>query len=136
MKERHTSQGSSSAPYRKTKVRQKSKASEMRKPEAANPHAVTLFEPEPLAVYPIEAAARIGRVPRRMVLVYCKYGLISPLADPKQWGYWFTADAIRTLRRIDDLRTICGDDLPGIAMILELLDEVQALRAQIRAWAR
>ena len=107
----------------------------MSKPEAANPHAVTLFEPDPLAVYPIEAAARMGQVPRRMVLVYCKYGLISPLAD-KQWGYWFTADTIRTLRRIADLRTICGDDLAGIAMILELLDEVQALRAQIRAWTR
>jgi DNA-binding transcriptional MerR regulator len=108
----------------------------MRKPEAANPYAVMLFEPEPLAVYPIETAARMGGVPRRMVLVYCKYGLISPLADPKQWGYWFTADAIRTLRRIADLRTICGDDLPGIAMILELLDEVRVLRAQIRDRAR
>src|SRR5437773_5723553 len=133
MKQRHSSTRSSSVAYRKHGVRPKPDAPRLRKLAPENPYAMELFEPDPLAVYPIEAAARIAGVPRRMLLVYCKHGLISPLADPTQWGYWFDGDAIRTLRRIEELRTICGDDLPGIAMILELLTEVRALRAQIRA---
>ena len=97
--------------------------------------AVQTFEPDPVAVYSIETAAQIAGVPRRTILIYCKHGLISPIADPMIWGYWFTADTIRTLRKIETLRSTCGDDFPGIAMILDLLSEVQALRAQIRAVA-
>lgn len=95
--------------------------------------AVQSFEPEPNAVFSIENAAHLAGVPRRTILVYCKHGLISPMTDPTLWGYWFSADTIRTLRRIESLRMTCGDDFPGIAMILELIDEVQALKAQLRS---
>lgn len=95
--------------------------------------AVQSFEPDPAAVYSIEMAAQLAGLPRRMILVYCKHGMISPTVDPMLWGYWFDADAIRTLRRIENLRITCGDDLPGIAMILDLMNEVQVLRAQLRA---
>jgi len=87
-----------------------------------------------VAVYSIETTAQLAGVPRRNILIYCKHGLISPTADPMLWGYWFSADAIRTLRRIESLRHTCGDDFPGIALILDLLNEVQTLRAQLRAF--
>jgi len=103
--------------------------------KAANPLAVQSFEPDPAAVYSIEMAAQLAGVPRRTILIYCKHGLLLPIADPMLWGYWFTADAIRTLRRIESLRLACGDDFSGIAMILDLLTEVQTLRAQLRAAA-
>jgi hypothetical protein len=93
---------------------------------------VQSFEPDPVAVYPIETAAQLAGVSRRSILVCCKYELISPAVDPTLWGYWFTADAIRTLRRIESLRHTCGDDFPGIGMILNLMNEVQTLRAQLR----
>jgi len=95
--------------------------------------AVQSFEPEPNAVFSIDATAQIAGVPRRNILIYCKHGLISPITDPTLWGYWFSTDAIRTLRRIESLRNTCGDDFPGIAMILDLINEVQVLRAQLRS---
>jgi hypothetical protein len=139
MRKRHT------APRRSISSRQNTKGfakqalrparSEREPLKPARPLAVQTFDPDPAAVYSIETAAQLANVPRRMILVYCKHGLMAPIADPLIWGYWFTADAIRTLRRIQALRTTCGDDLPGIAMILDLLNEVQTLRAQIRAVA-
>jgi hypothetical protein len=134
MKKRHTAPGESPSARRKkgfsTEVRRTSA-----KPESkpANTLAVQSFEPDPAAVYSIETAAQIAGVPRRTILIYCKHQLIAPLTDPTIWGYWFTADSIRTLRRIEALRITCGDDFPGIAMILDLMNEVQVLRAQLRA---
>jgi hypothetical protein len=95
--------------------------------------AVQSFEPEPDAVFSIEHTAHLAGVPRRTILIYCKHGLISPITDPTLWGYWFSAETIRTLRRIESLRATCGDDLPGIGIILDLMKELQALRAQLRA---
>jgi DNA-binding transcriptional MerR regulator len=97
--------------------------------------AVQSFEPDPVAVYSIETTAQLAGVPRRAILIYCKHGLISPTVDPTLWGYWFTADSIRTLRRIESLRQTCGDDFCGIAIILDLVNEVQTLRAQLRGVA-
>ncbi len=136
MKQRHTVPGKAQSSRHK-KAFSTAARQDAAKPsaKAANPHAVQSFEPDPAAVYSIEMAAQLAGVPRRTVLIYCKHGLLSPIADPMLWGYWFTADAIRTLRRIESLRLACGDDFSGIAMILDLLNEVQTLRAQLRAAA-
>jgi len=107
MKQRHTLPRSSPAKYRKHGVRPKPEEPDIGKFGPNNPFAVALFEPDPAAVYPIEVAARMAGMPRRIILVYCKHRLVSPLADPAQRGYWFAADAIRTLRRIGDLRLDC-----------------------------
>jgi hypothetical protein len=40
--------------------------------------SLQLFEPEPEAMYTIEAAARLAQVPRRRILIYYKHGLVSP----------------------------------------------------------
>jgi len=42
------------------------------------------------------------------ILVYYKHGLVSPVVDPECGGYYFNDEAIRTLRRIEYLRTDCG----------------------------
>ena len=42
-------------------------------------YALQLFEPDPQTVYTIEATAHLVDVPRRMVLVYYKLGLVSPV---------------------------------------------------------
>jgi DNA-binding transcriptional MerR regulator len=100
-------------------------------PKATRRRALQLFEPDPAAVYSLEAAAHLAHVPRRAILIYCKHGLVSPVGDPTAGGYFFSAEAIRALRRIQSLRAICGDDLAGIRMILHLTDEVHRLRAEI-----
>ncbi|MEY2538487.1 MAG: MerR family transcriptional regulator, heat shock protein HspR [Verrucomicrobiota bacterium] len=95
--------------------------------------AIELFEPPSGTVYTIETASQLAQVPRRTILIYYKYGLVSPAADPADIGYFFDGAAIRHLRRIHDLRNICGDDLPGIKAILGLMAEVERLRWEVRS---
>ena len=95
-------------------------------------HAIQLFEPDVDTVYSIEAAAHIAQVSRRSILVYYKHGLVSPVVDRQCGGYYFNDEAIRTLRRIEYLRTQCGVSLVGIKMILRLMSEVERLRTEAR----
>jgi hypothetical protein len=48
-----------------------------------------LFEPPADAFYTIEATSRIVDVPRRRILVYCKYHLLSPATKTTGHGYYF-----------------------------------------------
>ena len=91
--------------------------------------ALQLFEPEPHAVYSIETAAHLAQMSRRMILVYCRHGLISPMTEPGNRGYYFSGNAVCTLRRIQNLRTVDGINLAGIKIILNLLNEVEQLRS-------
>jgi DNA-binding transcriptional MerR regulator len=98
--------------------------------------AVQLFEPDPNAVYTIEATEHMAHMPRRLIAIYCKHGLVSPVVDPDCGGYYFNDEAIRILRRIDYLRTVCGINLVGIKMILHLMNDVEHLRAEARFLGR
>jgi DNA-binding transcriptional MerR regulator len=97
---------------------------------------IQLFEPPPDAVYTIEATSRIVDVPRRTIAVYCKYHLLAPAQDTTDYGYYFDGDAIRMLRRIEALRTVCGDDFAGIKMILDLTAALERLRSDVRLLSR
>ncbi|MBV9489559.1 MAG: MerR family transcriptional regulator [Verrucomicrobia bacterium] len=94
--------------------------------------ALQLVQPDPRTVYTIEAAAYLVDVPRHTILVYYKHGLVSPVVDPACGGYFFNDEAIRLLRRIHYLRTVCGINVAGIKMILELTSEVERLQAEVR----
>ena len=87
---------------------------------AAPSRWLQLFDPPGDAVYTIEGAARLAGIPRRTILVYCKHRLLSPLIDDGVEGYSFDGDGIRSLRRIEALRAVCGDDFAGIRIILDL----------------
>jgi len=94
--------------------------------------ALQLFEPGPDAVYTLEVAERLARVPRRMIAVYYKHGLVSPVADPACGGFYFNNEGIRALRRIEYLRAVCGINLVGVKMILTLMNEADKLRTEAR----
>jgi len=91
-----------------------------------------LFEPDPDAVYTLEVAERLAHVPRRMIAIYYKHGLVSPVADPACSGFYFNDEGIRALRRIEYLRAVCGINLIGVKMILRLMNETEKLRAEAR----
>ena len=93
---------------------------------------IQLFEPPADAFYTIEATSRIVDVPRRRILVYCKYHLLSPATKTTGHGYYFDRDGIRVLRRIEALRAVCGDDFAGIRIILDLTASLERLRSDIR----
>jgi hypothetical protein len=75
---------------------------------------IHLFEPPADELYTIETTSRIVDVSRRTILIYCKHHLLSPATGTTDRGYCFDGDGIRTLRRIEALRTVCGNDLAGI----------------------
>jgi DNA-binding transcriptional MerR regulator len=90
-----------------------------------------LFEPDAHAVYTLEQAARLTQLPRRLIAVYFKHGLVSPVMDPACSGWYFNDEAIRILRRIDYLRTTCGLNLVGMKLMMDLAREVERLREEL-----
>jgi DNA-binding transcriptional MerR regulator len=97
---------------------------------------IELFEPSTDALYTIETTSRIVDVSRRTILIYCKHHLLSSATTTANNGYYFSGNAIRTLRRIEALRTTCGDDFAGIKIILDLTAALEHLRSDLRRLAR
>ena len=91
--------------------------------------AIQLFEPPEDAIYTIDATAHLVGVPRRSILVYCKHQLLSPVINGRDGGYCFDRDGVHALRRIEALRAICGDNLSGIKIILDLTKELERLNS-------
>jgi DNA-binding transcriptional MerR regulator len=94
--------------------------------------ALALFQPEPNALYGLEAAAHLAGVPRRSLLIYCRAGLVRPVFQPPYGAMAFTEEAIRTVRRIESVRAVHGVGVDWIKTLLDLLDEVERLRAEVR----
>jgi DNA-binding transcriptional MerR regulator len=94
--------------------------------------AIQLFEPPRDAIYTIEETSRLGNVSRRTILLYCKHRLLSPATTTPDHGYYFDRDAIHGLRRIEALRTLCGDDFAGIKLILDLTAALERLQSDIQ----
>jgi DNA-binding transcriptional MerR regulator len=95
-------------------------------------NALQIFEPGAQTVYTIEVAAELAQVPRRLIVLYYKHGLVSPITDPAGNGWYFDDEAIRIVRRIEDLRSACGLNLAGIKLMMALMDEVERLRTELR----
>jgi DNA-binding transcriptional MerR regulator len=93
--------------------------------------ALQLFEPDARVVYTLDAVASLTQLPRRLIVVYCKHGLVSPVMDPACSGWYFNDEAIRILRRIEYLRTACGLNLAGLKLIMDLVGEVERLREEL-----
>jgi DNA-binding transcriptional MerR regulator len=102
----------------------------------ANSREIQLFEPPEDVVYTIEETSRLINVSRHTILVYCKHHLLSLATDTTDYGYYFDIDAIRALRRIEALRTVCGNDFAGIKIILDLTAALERLRRDIRLLSR
>jgi DNA-binding transcriptional MerR regulator len=94
--------------------------------------ALQVFQPGADTVYTIEVAAQLAQVPRRLIVLYYKHGLVSPIADPAGSGWYFDDEAIRIVRRIEYLRSACGLNLAGIKLVMALMDEVERLRTELR----
>ena len=108
----------------------------MAKRPQTSSRAIQLFEPPADAVYTIDATSRMVGIPRRIIVIYCKHKLLSPAFDTGDPGYYFDGDGIRALRRIEALRSVCGDHFVSIKMILDLTAALERLRADIRLLSR
>jgi MerR family transcriptional regulator, heat shock protein HspR len=94
--------------------------------------ALQVLEPGAQTVYTIDVAARLAQVPRRLIVLYYKHGLVAAVTDPAGNGWYFDDEAIRIVRRIEYFRSVCGMNLAGIKLVMALTDEVERLRAELR----
>ncbi len=95
------------------------------------PATLTHWEPESETLYTIDFAAQFAGMPRRRIVLYARYGLIKPATEQGDCGWYFTADSIRTLRRIESLRAMHRFDLSGVRFVLGLMKEIERLRAEM-----
>jgi DNA-binding transcriptional MerR regulator len=93
--------------------------------------ALTYWEPEPQTLYTIDFAAQFAGLPRRHVVLYARYGLIKPATERGDGGWYFTAESMWTLRRIENLRRIHRFDISGARFVLGLMKEIERLRAEM-----
>jgi DNA-binding transcriptional MerR regulator len=94
--------------------------------------SLEVFHPRADILYSLEAAAQLAGVARRTILVYCRAGLVHPVVQPPYGIMEFTEEAIFAVRRIQHLRTVHGLALPWIKQMLDLMGEVERLRAEVR----
>ena len=99
--------------------------------EQAYTHEIERFEPPSNALFTIEMTAQFVGLPRRTIAVCCKHGLVASAIRPND-GYYFDQGAIRALRRIESLCSVCGDDFPAIKIILDLMSQLDHLQTEVR----
>jgi DNA-binding transcriptional MerR regulator len=92
---------------------------------------LTRWEPEPETLYTIDFAAQFAGLPRRHIALYTRYGLIKPVTEPGDGGWYFTAESIRTLRQIEHLRLMHRFGISGVRFVLGLINEIERLRAEM-----
>jgi DNA-binding transcriptional MerR regulator len=87
-------------------------------------------QPENGTRYSLEILSELTGVSTQTILHYQEHGLIRSggEGDPH-----YTDDTLRLLRRVEHLRELCEPNLAGLKMLTMLLDEVEALRGELRA---
>ncbi|MBV9999568.1 MAG: MerR family transcriptional regulator [Verrucomicrobia bacterium] len=88
------------------------------------------FEPE--EAYSLEVIEKITMVPRRTILVYHRHGLIRSSTSRDEGEHLFDDETVRALRRMESLRRRCRVNLAGLKLIMNLMREVDELRAELR----
>lgn len=95
-------------------------------------YTIQRLEPAPNVIYSIESTAQFANVPRRLLAVLYKHGLLTPVMDPECAGYYYNDEAIRRLQRIEFLRSR-GVNFRGIKVILDMMEEMDSLRSEVSA---
>ena len=104
------------------------------RPQAGIPanRAPALYLPQPSVLYTLEAAAHLAGISRRSLLILCRAGLIRPVLQPPYGVMAFTEEAIFIARRIEFARTVHGLGPAWIRSMVELMEEVDRLRQEVR----
>jgi len=80
--------------------------------------------------YDLEGLCRICRLERRQVIELVVENVVEPVGeDPDQWR--FTGNEVTRIQVATRLTRDLGLNIPGAALALELLDEIDRLRAAL-----
>lgn len=72
-----------------------------------------------------------GDIHAEFVVKLVSYGVISPLNEGEEREWLFDLPALTRLQKAQRLQRDLKLNLPGLAMSLELLDDVQSLRREV-----
>ena len=101
----------------------------------SEPHAhITrhCIEPEQLTLESLAACAGVHPI---LITYFVDFGLLEP--STRMGTQWlFDTACITRLRTIERLRRDLGANLPGIAVILDLLDRLTVLQREVEQWRR
>lgn len=87
-------------------------------------------DPGPCAGYTLEILAGITGISSQTIVHYQEHGLIRCGPDR---AAPFDDETVRSLRRIEHLRSSCETNLTGLKLLTALLDEVERLRTELHA---
>jgi DNA-binding transcriptional MerR regulator len=88
------------------------------------------YEPPLEALHSLDDAARLAGVSRKVLLQYCRAGVVQPFFLPPYGVMVFDEEAVHRVRRIENMRA--RSDL--LRTLHGLVDEVDRLRAEVRFW--
>lgn len=88
-------------------------------------HEIPIYEPDADATYQLDIVASLTGISTQTILLYQEQGLIRS-AD-------LDDEAVHTLRRIEHLKETCEANLAGLKLILNLMEQVEQLKAELRA---
>jgi DNA-binding transcriptional MerR regulator len=82
----------------------------------------------------LESFARYAGVHPDLVRRLVALGLLEPVRERGEW--WFGADQLAELARIERLRRGCDLNYAAIGLVLDLLDRIAELEAELRTVRR
>lgn len=87
---------------------------------------------EPSATYTLREVCERGDCHAEFVIKLVNYGVIAPVEESPEARQWrFDLETLARLRKAQRLQRDLKMNLPGLAMSLELLDEVQQMRREV-----
>ncbi|BCX47938.1 transcriptional regulator [Haloferula helveola] len=89
------------------------------------------IEPDPHRTHSMEVVVKLTGSSRRKIVFYCRQGVIRPARDSGE-DWLFDEEAVARLRHIETLRQQHRMNWAAIRTIVSLLDQVEALREELR----
>jgi DNA-binding transcriptional MerR regulator len=90
-----------------------------------------IVSPSNQAPYTLEELARLGGVSPALVQRYLDEGLLTPVVGNVRTSWFFDDNTLFKLRRIQRLRRELGVNIAGVAVIHELLQQIEELKAEL-----
>ena len=81
-------------------------------------------------IYDLDTLARLAGVHPALISQYIRHGLLDPLDDCDEREWRFDDTSLHLLRKIQRLRSELGVNINGVAVILELLRQIEDLRQE------
>lgn len=93
---------------------------------------ITVELDDPAGTFTLREICERGECHAEFVIKLVSYGVISPVNDTSDTRDWaFDLQALSRLRKAQRLQRDLKINLPGLAMSLDLLDEVRDMRREV-----